>query len=137
MLIQQLRALVADGLVRREDYREVPPRVEYALTDFGRSLRAALAPLCDWGTRHMRRIGLRHAGVNGDRKKPAFEHGAAVRTATDQPSKSGTPATGPRPVAAIIEDPSDSLASSASRTSAAAGSHAGKGMTSHSDKGMR
>jgi DNA-binding HxlR family transcriptional regulator len=59
MLIQQLRELTADGLVLREDYREVPPKVEYSLTDFGRSLRTVLVPLCDWGKRHMRRIGLR------------------------------------------------------------------------------
>src|SRR5262249_14442057 len=54
MLIQQLRELVADGLVHREDYREVPPKVEYSLTDFGRSLRTVLVPLCDWGAQHMR-----------------------------------------------------------------------------------
>jgi len=46
MLIQQLKELTADGLVRRTDYREVPPRVDYALTPLGGSLAQALVPLC-------------------------------------------------------------------------------------------
>ncbi len=56
MLIQQLRQMEADGLIHREVYREVPPRVEYSITDFGRSLNEALMPLGDWGERHMERI---------------------------------------------------------------------------------
>jgi DNA-binding HxlR family transcriptional regulator len=56
MLIQQLREMQADGIVSRKDYREIPPRVEYALTPFGLSLIDALRPLCDWGARHMKRI---------------------------------------------------------------------------------
>lgn len=53
VLIQQLKELEADGLVRRTDYREVPPRVDYSLTPLGRSLAEALVPLCSWGTEHM------------------------------------------------------------------------------------
>lgn len=56
MLIQQLRELEATGVVSRKDYQEVPPRVEYSLTPFGRSLKAAMAPLCEWGKKHMKRI---------------------------------------------------------------------------------
>jgi DNA-binding HxlR family transcriptional regulator len=56
MLTQQLRELEADEVVTREVYREVPPKVEYGLTDFGRSLNEVLEPLCDWGERHMTRI---------------------------------------------------------------------------------
>ena len=56
MLIQQLRQMEADGLVHREVYREVPPKVEYSVTEFGRSLNEALGPLGDWGERHMARI---------------------------------------------------------------------------------
>jgi DNA-binding HxlR family transcriptional regulator len=56
MLIQHLKEMQTDGIVARKDFKEVPPRVEYALTPFGRSLNAALAPLCDWGTLHMKRI---------------------------------------------------------------------------------
>ena len=57
MLIQQLRELEADGVVRRKVFHEVPPRVEYSLTEFGVSLRRVLGPLCKWGTTHMERIG--------------------------------------------------------------------------------
>lgn len=53
MLIQHLKELETDGVVVRTDHREIPPRVDYALTPLGRSLAQALVPLCDWGTRHM------------------------------------------------------------------------------------
>jgi DNA-binding HxlR family transcriptional regulator len=49
MLTQHLREMEADHLVRRTVYAEVPPRVEYTLTDHGRSLNAALEPLGAWG----------------------------------------------------------------------------------------
>ncbi|MDP4500542.1 winged helix-turn-helix transcriptional regulator [Nonomuraea turcica] len=57
MLIQHLREMEEDGLVHREVYREVPPKVEYSLTEQGVSLNAALAPLGEWGGERMRRIG--------------------------------------------------------------------------------
>jgi DNA-binding HxlR family transcriptional regulator len=57
MLVQQLRELEEDGLVHREVFPEVPPRVEYALTEDGVSLNEALAPLGVWGVERMRRIG--------------------------------------------------------------------------------
>jgi len=53
MLIQQLKELEADGLVKRTDYKEVPPRVDYSLTHLGRSLAEALVPLCSWGEEHV------------------------------------------------------------------------------------
>lgn len=56
MLIQQLKELEADGLVKRTDYKEVPPRVDYSLTPLGRSLAEALVPLCSWGTEHMAEV---------------------------------------------------------------------------------
>jgi DNA-binding HxlR family transcriptional regulator len=56
MLIQHLKEMEADGIVTRKDFKEIPPRVEYSLTKFGVSLCAALAPLCEWGTLHMKRI---------------------------------------------------------------------------------
>ena len=49
MLIQQLKELEAHGVVQRTDYKEIPPRVDYALTSFGQSLVAAMVPLCGWG----------------------------------------------------------------------------------------
>jgi DNA-binding HxlR family transcriptional regulator len=42
--------------VHREVYREVPPKVEYSLTEFGVSLNEALAPLGAWGKKHLKRI---------------------------------------------------------------------------------
>jgi DNA-binding HxlR family transcriptional regulator len=56
MLIASLKEMEHDEIVTRQDYKEVPPRVEYALTPFGHSLCAALAPLCAWGQAHMERI---------------------------------------------------------------------------------
>lgn len=56
MLIQQLKELEADGLVKRTDYKEVPPRVDYSLTALGRSLAEALVPLCSWGTEHIAEV---------------------------------------------------------------------------------
>ncbi|MFB8344600.1 winged helix-turn-helix transcriptional regulator [Brucella cytisi] len=53
MLIQQLKELVADGIVDRFDFKEIPPKVEYSLTAFGQTLAGALKPLCAWGTEHM------------------------------------------------------------------------------------
>lgn len=57
VLIQQLRELEEDGLVHREVYREVPPRVEYSLTEQGRQLSKALQPLDDWGRKRIALIG--------------------------------------------------------------------------------
>ena len=53
MLAQHLRELEADGLVKRTDYKEVPPRVDYSLTPLGRTLAEALAPLCTWGAENL------------------------------------------------------------------------------------
>lgn len=53
VLIQQLKELEADGVLRRNDYQEVPPRVDYTLTELGQSLARALEPLCQWGTDNM------------------------------------------------------------------------------------
>jgi DNA-binding HxlR family transcriptional regulator len=56
MLIQHLREMEEDGLVYREVYREVPPKVEYSLTEHGRSLNDALRPLGAWGTARVKRL---------------------------------------------------------------------------------
>ncbi|MFG2029456.1 winged helix-turn-helix transcriptional regulator [Streptomyces sp. NPDC048825] len=66
MLVQHLREMEEDGLVHREVYREVPPKVEYSLTEHGISLNAALAPLGSWGTERIRRIGADKVSVDDD-----------------------------------------------------------------------
>jgi DNA-binding HxlR family transcriptional regulator len=54
MLTLQLRELEADGLVERTVYPVVPPRVEYALTPFGRTLSPVIRAMAEWGRRHKR-----------------------------------------------------------------------------------
>ncbi len=71
MLIQSLRELERDGVVVREDFREVPPRVQYSLTPFGVSLAEALRPLCEWGTRHMGHIVETKALAGARAEQPA------------------------------------------------------------------
>ncbi len=56
MLIQQLRELEKDEIVNRKVYSDVPPKVEYSFTDYGRSLEPALKALCEWGEEHLKRI---------------------------------------------------------------------------------
>lgn len=55
MLTTQLRELEADGIVRRTIYAEVPPRVEYALTEYAATLEQVLRALAAWGSAHMQR----------------------------------------------------------------------------------
>ncbi|WP_327706319.1 helix-turn-helix domain-containing protein [Streptomyces decoyicus] len=57
MLTQHLREMENDGLVHREVYAEVPPRVEYSLTEHGHTLNQALGPLGSWGIERIRREG--------------------------------------------------------------------------------
>lgn len=56
MLTQQLRELEEDGIVHREVYPEVPPKVEYSLTNYGKTLRPIAKVMCEWGQKHMQRI---------------------------------------------------------------------------------
>ena len=49
MLAQQLRELEKDGLIKRKVYPVIPPKTEYSLTDFGKSLTPILDELCKWG----------------------------------------------------------------------------------------
>jgi DNA-binding HxlR family transcriptional regulator len=57
-LTQHLRELEEDGIVHREVYPETPPRVEYSLTEVGRSLMPILLSLLDWAERHADSLGL-------------------------------------------------------------------------------
>ena len=49
MLTQQLRELEDDGIVDRKVFNQIPPKVEYSLTDYGHSLNKILEELCVWG----------------------------------------------------------------------------------------
>lgn len=51
-LAQNLRELEADGLVSRREYPQIPPKVEYSLTERGASLMEVLDQLCIWGKEH-------------------------------------------------------------------------------------
>jgi DNA-binding HxlR family transcriptional regulator len=53
MLANQLRELQADGIVRRKLFREIPPRVEYSLTDIGRDLLPMIRASCEWSHKHL------------------------------------------------------------------------------------
>lgn len=52
MLAQRLHVLVADGLILRTEHRDIPPRVEYALTDLGESAVPVFRGLVDWVVHH-------------------------------------------------------------------------------------
>lgn len=56
-LTLQLRQLEADGIVARRVFAEVPPRVEYSLTEFGRTLAPVLVAMRDWGVAFRERAG--------------------------------------------------------------------------------
>ena len=52
-LINQLRSLEEDGFISRHDYKELPPRVEYSLTDLGQSFMPIMEHMKDWGETHL------------------------------------------------------------------------------------
>ena len=52
VLAATLKELTAKGIVHRTSYDEIPPRVEYSLTERGKSLLPVLDSLCEWGRKH-------------------------------------------------------------------------------------
>lgn len=56
MLTRQLRELEADGIVHREVYPQVPPKVEYSLTEFGQSLVPLIQMMREWGTQYVAEV---------------------------------------------------------------------------------
>ncbi|BCJ98600.1 winged helix-turn-helix transcriptional regulator [Anaerocolumna chitinilytica] len=54
MLTQQLRQLEEDGIISRKVYPEVPPKVEYSLTELGQSLKPILDEMNTWGIQHLK-----------------------------------------------------------------------------------
>ncbi|MFM2291925.1 MAG: hypothetical protein RIS29_1738 [Bacteroidota bacterium] len=53
VLTEQLKELEADGLIKREEFKEIPPRVEYSLTELGRSLSSVFNALEIWGAENV------------------------------------------------------------------------------------
>lgn len=53
MLSDQLKELERDGLILRKEYQQVPPKVEYSLTETGESLMPLLHSICGWGMDHI------------------------------------------------------------------------------------
>ena len=58
MLTQQLRELEANGLINRHVYPVVPPKVEYSLTNFGKSIKPVLESMYIWGSDYLNNQGL-------------------------------------------------------------------------------
>lgn len=63
MLTQQLRELEADGLITRVVYPVVPPKVEYSLSCFGKSIIPILDVMCNWGTEYLNTSPARHKKI--------------------------------------------------------------------------
>ncbi len=80
VMIQQLREMEEHGLIHREVFREVPPRVEYSATKLGLSLEPVLLALCDWGRRHAEELN-------------ELDRVADCRPPTSQAQRSATSAT--------------------------------------------
>lgn len=55
MLSTQLKELEADGLIHRKEYPQIPPKVEYSMTELGLTLMPVLQSLCDWGVKHIKK----------------------------------------------------------------------------------
>lgn len=71
VLTQRLRQLERDGLVARTTYPEIPPRVEYEITELGRSLAPVFASLVTWSDEHLDQVlGARSAYDTSDRPRP-------------------------------------------------------------------
>lgn len=56
MLTKQLRELEADGIVLRKVYAQVPPKVEYSMTEYGQTLAPIIHALRGWGMQHLEKI---------------------------------------------------------------------------------
>src|ERR1700688_4596704 len=82
MLTLHLRELERDGLIHREVYREVPPKVEYSLTEMGRSLEPLLHLMSEWGHDH-------RASLVAALRQAAASTGSGLAAAAPSPSWPG------------------------------------------------
>ena len=77
MLTLQLRELEEDGVLVRTVYAQVPPRVEYKLSEFGQSLRPVLLLMRQWGVDYMDQILAQKARASAERAD-SLEHGGSL-----------------------------------------------------------
>ncbi|HEY9046793.1 MAG TPA: helix-turn-helix domain-containing protein [Ohtaekwangia sp.] len=77
MLTQTLRELEDDGLIVRHEYIELPPRVEYELTDSGRELLPFIKLLSDWAAKEMERLHI--PAMEVEKHEPCIAIGARVK----------------------------------------------------------
>lgn len=87
MLAVTLRHLERDGLVHRTVHPVVPPRVDYELTDLGRSLLAAVDPLVSWTRAHRDRIAAARAEYDARADGDARHGGAGAQSASKTPAR--------------------------------------------------
>lgn len=69
MLTKQLRELEQDGIVHREVYAEIPPKVEYSLTELGRSLSPILNQIESWGIQYANQLKLDDSEITGSNNR--------------------------------------------------------------------
>ena len=74
MLTLQLRELEEDGIVHREIYREIPPKVEYSLTEFGKTLEPILLAMFTWGNRYNSQVVTRKSAQAATIALPGSAH---------------------------------------------------------------
>lgn len=63
VLTQNLRSLEEDGIIVRQVYAEVPPRVEYSLSELGDSLRPIINTMAEWGTEYQKLVNTESAEI--------------------------------------------------------------------------
>ena len=76
MLTSQLRELEEDGIITRKIYAEIPPRVEYTLTEFGLTLSPIIQSMAEWGKQYW---------LNNESKKPTNRHPTTQTIDKSQP----------------------------------------------------